>query len=555
MTQDVWQLSSDAVDEMAALFPVDATYVGIEGHDHRWTDYSPDGIEAGLDYVRSLRRRVEALPDDQNPWAQRAVKVARMFTDLEEARASHEDVYREVRTLACPLYEVREVFDVMDTESAEGREAVLARLNALGGALSDIRSTLELGMSRNLYAARRQVLGVIEQCHTNAGPDSALRALVKTMADGGADGPELIAAEEATEAAADAFGEIGDWLRETYLPGAPEGDGVGRERYAAASRYFLGMDVDLEETYAWGWSEIERLRADMRALSHEILPGASRREVVELLNTDPARRAPREDFRRIMQERQEVALAELDGSHFDVPELAKQVETKLAPPGSFIGAYYIGPSEDFRRRGSIWFSVGDNETIPIWDNVSTAYHEGFPGHHLQTGVQMSLEEHTSRLQRVWVWYSGSGEGWALYSERLMRELGYFEKPEYVFGMLASEILRACRVAIDIGMHLDLTIPEGQPFHPGEKWSFETAVEMMTDYAGQLPDYARSEVTRYLGWPGQAPAYKIGERVILDLREERKAKLGSDFDLKQFHADLLEAGPVGLDLLQEFVRGA
>jgi uncharacterized protein (DUF885 family) len=284
----------------------------------------------------------------------------------------------------------------------------------------------------------------------------------------------------------------------------------------------------------------------------QIEPGATRREVVELLNTDPDRRASRDDFVRIMQQRQAIALGELDGSHFDVPDPIKVVDTKLAPPGTFIGAYYISPSEDFSRPGGVWFSVGDNETIPVWDKVSTAYHEGFPGHHLQTGVQMSLAERTSRLQRVWVWYSGSGEGWALYSETLMRELGYFEKPEYVFGMLASEMLRACRVAVDIGMHLGLPIPHNQPFHPGEAWSFDTAVEMLTDYAGQLPDYARSEVTRYLGWPGQAPAYKIGERVILDLRRERKAQLGADFDLKQFHADVLEAGPVGLDLLREFV---
>jgi uncharacterized protein (DUF885 family) len=202
----------------------------------------------------------------------------------------------------------------------------------------------------------------------------------------------------------------------------------------------------------------------------------------------------------------------------------------------------------------VWFSIGDNEYVPLWENVTTAYHEGFPGHHLQVGIQLSRQEHSSRLQRIWIWKSGSGEGWALYSERLMRELGYFEKPEFEFGTLAASMMRACRVAIDIGSHLELPIPEGQPFHPGEPWTFATAVEMMEDYAGQLPDYAASEVTRYLGWPGQAPSYKIGERVILELREEIMRRRGPDFDLKQFHADVLEAGAVGLDLLREFVLG-
>ena len=442
---DIWQLSDTAVEEMAALHPVDATYVGVEGHDHRWTDYSPDGIEAEIDYLRDLQRRIDALPEDADRWAQRARRVARMFTDLELTHATHEDVYRQVRTLACPLYEVREVFDVMDTDSAEGREAVIARLDGAVHALAGIRATLGVGMDRNLYAARRQVLGAVEQCRTNAGPDSALRALVGSMAEQGAGESELAAVGSATDAAAAAYGEMADWLEQSYLSGAPEADGVGRERYAAASGYFLGMGIDLEETYEWGWSEIARIRVDMDALADQIEPGLNRREVVELLNTDPKRRAPREDFVRIMQERQDAALGDLDGTHFDVPEAVKRVDTKLAPPGSFIGAYYISPSEDFTRPGSVWFSVGDNETIPLWDNVSTAYHEGFPGHHLQTGVQMSLADRTSRLQRVWVWYSGSGEGWALYSETLMRELGYFEKPEYVFGMLASEMLRACRV--------------------------------------------------------------------------------------------------------------
>ncbi|MDH3605863.1 MAG: DUF885 domain-containing protein [Acidimicrobiia bacterium] len=555
MTDNIWTLSDTAVNEMAALSPVEATYVGVEGYDHLWTDYSPDGIAAGLDYLGDLRRRIDALPDDPDPWAKRATQVARSFVDLEEGYGGHEDIFRAVRKLACPLSEVREVFDVMDLESVEGRESVIARLNGLSGALAGIQSTLEVGMGRGLVAARRQVEVVVEQCATNAGERSSLRALVPSMAENGASEAELGAAGTAAQAAAAAFGEVGTWLEQTYLPSAPAEDPVGRDRYAAASRYFLGLDVDLEETYHWGWSEVERIRADMEALSEEIEPGVGHRAVIELLNTDPARLASRDEFVRLMQERQDSALIELEGTHFDVPEPVKKVVTKLGPPGSNMGAYYISPSEDFSRPGSVWFSVGDHAQIPLWENVSTAYHEGFPGHHLQTGIQMSLAERTSRLQRVWVWYSGSGEGWALYSETLMRELGYFEKPEYVFGMLASEILRACRVAIDIGSHLGLAIPNSQPFHPGEAWSFDTAVEMLGNYAGLLPDYAAAEVTRYLGWPGQAPSYKIGERVILDLREERKAREGTAFDLKQFHADVLEAGPVGLGLLQEFVRSA
>jgi uncharacterized protein (DUF885 family) len=272
-----------------------------------------------------------------------------------------------------------------------------------------------------------------------------------------------------------------------------------------------------------------------------------------LLRTDPDRLAAiPDDLVAFLKARLDEALDRLAGSHFDVPDKIRACDVKLAPPGGSLGAYYVGPSEDFTRPGSVWWSIDRSVPTPLYDNVSTAYHEGFPGHHLQVGIQASLADRLSRMHRLWIWNSGSGEGWALYAERLMDELGYLDRPDYVFGFLAAQMLRACRVVIDIGSHLELAIPAGQPFHPGETWSYELAVEMLETYATLERANAESEVKRYLGWPGQAIAYKVGEREILKLRAEVQARQGDEFDVKAFHQRLLEVGPLGLDLLRRFV---
>jgi len=254
----------------------------------------------------------------------------------------------------------------------------------------------------------------------------------------------------------------------------------------------------------------------------------------------------------LMKHRQVTALAELDGTHFDVPEAGKRLNVKIAPPSGSLGAYYVQPSEGFSRPGTVWYSLGDQGSIALWDEVSTAYHEGFPGHHLQCAIQLSFADRLSRLHRLMIWHPGYGEGWALYTELLMKEFGYLEKPEYELGMLSAEMLRACRVVIDIGLHLGYLIPGNAVFRPGEAWTFEAAVEMLTDMAFLNGDYAISEVTRYLGWPGQAISYKVGQKVILDLREEMAARAGESFDLKEFHSRVLGSGPVGLAHLRELV---
>ena len=135
----------------------------------------------------------------------------------------------------------------------------------------------------------------------------------------------------------------------------------------------------------------------------------------------------------------------------------------------------------------------------------------------------------------------------------MGELGFHDRPEYELGMLSAEMLRACRIVIDIGLHCELPIPDDASFHPGEAWTWDLAVEMLRDLSFQNQEMSESEATRYLGWPGQAISYKVGQQVILDLRDELSER--EDFELKTFHSNVLNVGSIGLDLLKELVRAA
>ncbi|HEU4895148.1 MAG TPA: DUF885 domain-containing protein, partial [Acidimicrobiia bacterium] len=281
----------------------------------------------------------------------------------------------------------------------------------------------------------------------------------------------------------------------------------------------------------------------------EIDPGLSISQVIELLETDPGRAAStRDEFVDFVAGIQHQAIAQLAGEHFDVPDELRVVTVNIAPPGGPLGAWYVGPSEDLERPGSIWYAPGERERLPYWQEVSTAYHEGFPGHHLQVGTAVMEREKLSRFHRIAIWYSGAGEGWALYAERLMDELGFFAKPEYRFGLLASQLFRSVRVVVDIGCHLGLVIPEHAPLHGGEIWSYERAVDYMDQVGLQARDVAESEVKRYLGWWGQAISYKVGEREILGMREQ--ARLRPGFDQKEFHRKMLEAGAIRLDHLHD-----
>ncbi len=521
------------------------TTLGVPGSDHLWDDISPDGKKEMVDMLGRHRGALSAHREHPHPDEKHAAVVLLGWLDTRIAEFESGDYLRDVGHLHCGFTQIRNLFDIMRRESAEHWIDIQTRLSSIDEPLAGWCRLLAAGIAEGQVVARRQVLSLIEQAENLAGHESMFLGLLDEARAGGLAGSDLEAAVGQAQAAA---ARTARWLGESYLPFAPVEDGVGEERYLRSAERFLGKMIDPRETYDWGWTEIGRLRSEMVEVAGLIDPGSDVDDVIAMLETDPSRAVKRVDFTEFVQARLDQAVVDLDGVHFDVPAPIHSIQVRLAPPGGALGAWYINPSVDWSRPGSVWYSLGDKETVPVWQEVSTAYHEGFPGHHLQVGTSMYQAERLSKAHRLFVWYSGYGEGWALYTERLMDELGYFELPEYRLGMLASQLFRAVRVVVDIGCHLGYEIPGDAPLHPGHRWDFHRGVDYVEAVGLQARDVADSEVKRYLGWPGQAISYKVGERDILDIRRTLQLR-DPHFDLKDFHRQILEGGELRLDHLR------
>lgn len=545
-----FEISDRLTEEFCDLSPIAATGVGVPGRDHLWDDTSPEGHAAKAAFYSSAI--AELAPHIGHPERKQAVAARVLSAALQENLRRFEEGQHlvDMNHIFSPPQIFRDIFDLMDPKTDEGWQAIVTRLGSIGAPIAGYRKCLEAGIESGQTVARRQVESVIEQCRSLASDESRFLKYVEMAGDAGRG---VGAIQEAVDKARREYGELADWLEETYLPEAAESDAVGRERYVRAADFFLGITLDPEETYSWGWDEVHRLRAEMKLTAAEIDPEKSIEEVIELLDTDPDRAEPsHQAFAEFVERIQADAVEKLAGEHFDVPEELRKVTVNIAPGDGALGAWYHPPSEDMSRPGSIWYAPGSRTAIPVWQEVSTAYHEGFPGHHLQVGIATMLRDEVSRFHRLFLWKSGAGEGWALYAERLMDELGFFSNPEYRLGLLASQLFRATRIVVDIGTQLELAIPDDAPLHAGEIWNYDIAVDYMDKVGLQERDVAESEVKRYLGWFGQAISYKVGEREILKMREARKEKDGADFDIRRFHKDLLEAGAIRLDQVWELV---
>lgn len=545
------QLADAYVDQWAGLSPTGATFAGIAGHDDRIDDYSRDGYAARADLDRRTLAELNRIePASERERVAKEAMQERLGLEVERYEAGI--TASEISVISGALQQTRDVFDLMPTAGEDAVANISARLGHVPRALEQYRRTLLEEAEAGHVASRRQILEVAKQCDvwTDEQGDNFFHNLVRQLS---APEPLRSSLEAGAEEATNAVRRFAAFLREELAPRGRDKQAVGREHYQLASRYFLGAVVDLDETYEWGFTELARLEAEMREVAAEIAgPNATVDQAAEILDADPARRiAGREAFRDWMQELADKTIAEMHGVHFDIPKQVRNIECRIAPTSDG-GIYYTPPSEDFSRPGQMWWAVPQGiDSFSTWREITTVYHEGVPGHHLQIAQTLMRADLLNRWQRLLCWVSGHGEGWALYAERLMDELGYLEEPGARLGMLDGQAMRAARVIVDIGMHLELEIPVDNPFgfHPGERWTPEFGWEFMRAHCRLADENLRYELNRYLGWPGQAPAYKVGERIWLQAREEAKVRKGADFDLRTFHRDALNLGSLGLDPLR------
>ena len=555
MSSPVFELSDAYIERLAALDPGFATSLGIPGSDHLMTDFSPAGHEARETLNRATKAKLDSLDQSSNQ-DRLAAGVLRNSLDMSEREFVAGEHLRTIRVLAGDVDYARSVFDLMPTSTAEQWKTIAERMSRVPEAFEGMRKSWSLGMQRNVVAPLRQVIAVADMLDGWAGSASSPGFFTELAEQCSVvDGAPLEALRSAARAASAALADTATFLRNVYAPVADPRNGVGEERHALARRRYLGMDIDADDAYEWGLDEVRRLDAELRTCASEIMPGASLAEVRRYLDEESSEAIEGEDnLRRWLQDLMDDAMDFLiSNDHFDIPEGIRRIEAKISPPGGAAAQYYMAPSEDLSRPGSTWYPANGRSRFPLWSEPTTAYHEGVPGHHMQIGMAIVNREKLSRFQRL-EFVSGHGEGWALYAERLMEEFGFLARPEYRLGFLYAQAFRAARVVVDIGLHCEKKIPKDWPWHAGEVWNPDLALEFLSARSSSDEAFNRSEIDRYLGWPAQAISYKLGERVWLQLRDEAKARHGAAFDLRAWHTYALDLGNLGLGLFkQEMAR--
>ncbi|MDR3151889.1 MAG: DUF885 domain-containing protein, partial [Bifidobacteriaceae bacterium] len=437
--------------------------------------------------------------------------------------------------------------------------AIFARLDNIPKAVRGYIKSLQKGIEIGVVNTVRQCQLVIEQIDNQIDQKiSFFATLPKLARDKNIDNRLVKNIEKALDKVYKSFIKLKEFLQENYIPAAQKDDAVGQERYKYYAKHYVGQDINIENSYKYGIEEIDRIMQEQFSLAKGFGAQSDNgveavKEAARILNSRPEQAiAGADNLKKYMQSTADKAMQYLvKNNHFDIPKLVQTVQAMIVPTGDGV-VYYTPPTADFSVPGRMWWSIPEGvETQYKWNSKSTIFHEGVPGHHLQVGLQVYLKDKLNDWQRMALLISGYAEGWALYAEQLMDEFGMLSLEEK-FGMLDMQKLRAARIVIDIGVHCKMEVPAHWQKRYGEGiWDYDKAKIFLADMVNMNEGFRKFELDRYMGLPGQAIAYKLGQKNWLELRQKAMTK---GWTLKEFHDKALSWGCLSFNLLDKALFG-
>ncbi|WIK63706.1 DUF885 domain-containing protein [Gleimia hominis] len=570
------QLADQYVEQLQQLEPDLAIGLGHRLVERAFADYSAFGAEQRATLAK---RTLSKVQNTSTADATDVVTKMALVQSLNGELAMHEAGLSvgNVGNIATPMQSIRDAFALMPTVSTRDWEDISRRLHAVPEALDTYRAGIETAIDNGHAPTRTQTEALLEDLRAQISDSNPYKKVVETP---NSPAPMNAQLQQASLAATEATAGFAQWIKERVRPVAVNQDAVGRQNYRLHSMEFLGMRIDPEETYDWALEELRRIHAQQVEIARELY-GANTTVTQALANLDKEERYQlrgTDALKKWMQQVADQAIEDLAGKHFTVTEPIRHIECMIASSADG-GIYYTAPSADFSRPGQMWWSVPPGqEVFHTWQEKTTVYHEGMPGHHMQLGRATALQGRLNTWRANVCWYPGHGEGWALYAEALMDQLGYLTDPGERMGMLDSQRLRAARVVVDIGLHCELRRPstsylqeigitereyeahlQDSPYRnlgqvdaqPGG-WDRNHLWAFMASNVAMQPAFLQFETTRYLGWPGQASAYKVGQHQWELTRDHYLAQpdpvTGERRSLRQFHDEALALGGLPLSVL-------
>ena len=538
------QLADEYLDALMESDTLMGTYYSIEGARHdRLPDNSLAGIAAWQAREDAWLAELERIGAPAEIGSRDWVTHGLLKEQLEGAiatRICRDELWGASTTTSWHTW-LPFVFDIQPLETPELRVQALSRLAAMPTYIDNEIANLREGLRLNYSAPRVTVEAVPDQVRSLIGPDSIFL------------GPATRSEDEAFAAAvaqiyedeiAPALNRFADFIQNDYLAEARDtlavsGNPNGEACYPALVRSFVTVGVPAEEIHAVGLEQVAKIRNEIQVTLNEHFGGGDVSEFLRRVNEDPAFTFDTEEaVLKYSTDALDAVKAAMPKAFGVLPKADVLVKPypEFAESGS--GEYHSS-SEDGSRPGIFYIAVTDPTGRSRSNQLATLHHETFPGHHLQGAISLELGDRQHPLAR-YLWNSGYGEGWALYSERLADELGLYPTPLDRIGLYSDQIARSSRLVMDSGLH---TLG----------WTRQQAVDYMMANSGWAPVDIQNEIDRYISWPGQATSYMLGMLEIRRLRTLAEDSLGDNFDLRGFHDRVVGMGSVTLPMLEESIE--